>query len=70
MDALEPLEIAFHICDEHERLDKLLVVGQRIDGSVLILQTGLTEKDVNGLYRDFRLWIGEALGEELTKPAT
>lgn len=66
MDKPDALTIAWQIQEESKQLVKLLVLGVRADGSLLIIDSGLTKEDVDGLYRDFRLWIGGQLGNELT----
>lgn len=63
----DPLSIAYSIADESREIVKLLAIGIRANGSVLILDTGLTEEDANDMYRDFRLWLGDQLGKEMTR---
>jgi aromatic ring-cleaving dioxygenase len=65
MDKPDALSIGYEICDQAKQLVKLLAIGVRADGSLLILDSGLTEDDANELYKDFRLWIGDKLSKEL-----
>jgi hypothetical protein len=65
VDKPDALSIAFSIADESKQLVKLLAIGIRADGSVFLLDTGLTEEDANQLYGDFRVWVGDQLGKEM-----
>lgn len=65
MEKPDALTIAWQIQEESKQLVKLLVLGVRADGSLLIIDSGLTQEDVDGLYKDFRLWIGQQLGNEM-----
>jgi hypothetical protein len=67
VDKPDALSIAFSIADESKQLVKLLAIGIRADGSVFLLDTGLTEEDANQLYGDFRVWVGDQLGKEMLK---
>ena len=65
-EPLEPLSIAFALADESPTLVKLLVIGVRTNGSVLMLDTGLDGDEVQKMCSDFRAWRGELLARELT----
>ena len=65
MDKPDALSIAFSIADESKQLIKLLAIGVRTDGSVFLLDSGLTEEDADQLCKDFRVWIGDKLGQEM-----
>lgn len=67
MEQPDALSIGYEIMDQSSQLVKLLAIGVRTDGSILILDTGLTEDDANQMYRDFRLWMGDQLGRELMR---
>jgi hypothetical protein len=67
VDKPDALSIAFSIADESKQLVKLLAIGIRADGSVFLLDTGLTEEDANQLYGDFRVWVGDQLGKEMLR---
>lgn len=62
----DALAIGYEIMDQSRELVKLLAIGIRADGSVLILDTGLTDEDANEMYGDFRLWLGGQLGRQIT----
>lgn len=66
MDKPEPLTIAAMIADESRELVKVLVIGVRTNGSLMIIDSGLEDEDFDQMYKDFRLWVGRRLGKELT----
>jgi len=65
VNILEPLQIAFQVADQAKEIDKLLVVGTRIDGSLFLTHTGMTSEEIQKLCSDCRAWVGEALAKEL-----
>lgn len=65
MDRPDALAIGYEICDQSRQLVKLLAIGVRTDGSVLILDSGLTDEDANELFKDFRLWLGDKLEKQM-----
>ena len=67
MDSPDPLSIAFSIAEESSTLVKLLVIGIRANGSVLILDSGLTMDEAQEMGKDLGLWVGGQLEKELTR---
>lgn len=67
MDSPDPLSIAFQIADESKTLVKLLAIGVRANGSVLILDSGLTMDEAQEMGKDLGLWVGGQLEKELTR---
>lgn len=65
MNIQEPLQIAFTVADQAKEIDKLLVVGTRIDGSLFLTHTGMTGEEIQKLCSDCRAWVGETLAKEL-----
>lgn len=64
-----PLELAFTVADQSKQIDKLLVVGTRIDGSLVLLHTGMTSEEIQQLCMDCRAWVGDKLAMELQAKA-
>ena len=67
MDSPDPLSIAFEIAEESATLVKLLVIGIRANGSVLILDSGLTMDEAHEMGKDLGLWVGGELEKEFLK---
>lgn len=65
MNKPDALTIGYEIVDQSRDIVKLLAIGVKTDGSFLILDSGLTDDDVNELYRDFRQWVGSQLEKEI-----
>lgn len=65
MNKPDALTIGYEIVDQSRDIVKLLAIGVKADGSFLILDSGLTDDDVNELYRDFRQWVGSQLEKEI-----
>lgn len=65
METLDALTIAAMIADESNHLVKMIAIGIRIDGSIMVLNSDMTEGDLNALFKDHRAWIGEHLGKEM-----
>ena len=65
MDNLDAIGVAARIADESKQLVKIIALGIRLDGSLLILNSDMDESDLYRLFKDHRLWVGEHLGKEM-----
>ena len=64
-DDLDALGIAFSLADESARIVKLFAFGVRTDGSVLVLNSGLSIEDIKEMSQDMRVWIGDQIGNAM-----
>jgi hypothetical protein len=69
MDSLDAIGVAARIADESKQLVKIIALGIRLDGSLLILNSDMDESDLDRLFKDHRLWVGEHLGKEMMPQA-
>lgn len=65
MESQDALSIAFSVADESARLVKVFVFGVRVDGSVLVLNSGLSIEEIKEMSKDMRVWIGEQIGNSM-----
>ena len=63
MDSPDALSIAFQVAEESATLVKLLVIGVRANGSVLILDSGLTLDEAQEMGKDLGLVGGWTTGK-------
>lgn len=61
----DALCVAFALAEESAEIVKVLVVGQRTNGSFFVADTGLDSSEVESMFRDFRAWRGEKLAQEM-----
>jgi len=66
MESPDALSIAFQVAEESATLVKLLVIGVRANGSVLILDSGLSLDEAQKMGKDLGLWVGGQLEKEFT----
>ena len=62
-----PLGIAFRIAEEDGRIDKLLVLAVRKDGTSFSIDNGLTAEEGKRLAMDFHSWLDQCLGREMER---
>lgn len=63
----DALAIAFDISDHSAEIDKLLVIGVRLNGSVLSYDTGLTVDEAKRMCAAFISWMDQSIGRELER---
>lgn len=63
----DALSIAFELEEQTKEIIQLLCIGTRIDGSLVLLHTGMSHEEIQKLCADCRTWLGDKLSHELQR---